>query len=162
MLRLALSFLVVCAASACAPGDLAADADPLLAQASAADSDPAPVVHVDDWATRGGASPARPGGPLPTECQGLQEAATTVLGAYQHCSADADCSSQWVNAMCLGSFLCPVAVSASADLKRLQREASALSFAYRRACTTSCAVASCAAPTRNYCDQATRRCKSSY
>ena len=95
----------------------------------------------------------------PPACQGLQEAASTVLNAYQQCTSDADCAVEHVRALCLNNFMCPVPINAKSDLARLHREAEALSFAYQRACTTHCAVASCAGPSRTVCDSETKRCK---
>lgn len=152
MFKLATSLFLIGALSACGTDDLAADGSEIDTN-----GDLARVVSAD----RSDDVAARPA-PLPAQCSGLQDVAATLLGAYQQCSRDADCGTEWVQASCLGSFLCPVTVNVGTDLARLEREASALSFAYTRACTSNCPVASCAAPQRSYCDTQTKRCKSSF
>lgn len=127
--------------------------EPVLAgQSTDEGTDPAALIGADDHG-RDIAPAQQPG------CQGLQEVATTVLQSYQQCTSDAECAVEYVNALCINSFMCPVPINAKTDRARLRREAGALSFAYQRACTTTCAVAGCAAPTRTICDTATKRCK---
>lgn len=148
MFKLALSFLALATVSACATDDLTGHAE---------DTNGDLALQVED-VERVEYRPA----PMAKQCQGLQDVAATLLGSYQQCSRDADCGVEWVNASCLSGFLCPVAVNVAGDVARLKREADALSFAYQKACTTNCPVASCAAPQKTFCDRATKRCKSSF
>jgi hypothetical protein len=76
------------------------------------------------------------------DCESFQTQADELLAQGQACQQDDDCAFMTIDADCLRAFLCPPALSRTADLEHVRDEAARLSSAYR-ACTSSCAVANC-------------------
>jgi len=160
MIKLALPLLLLALATGCAPDDASlTDNEQPETPGTALRVEVDGRTDIGDVPTSGSAPRPRP---LPAACHGLQEVSSTLLESYQLCSHDAECVVEHVDSFCLGNFMCPVPVNGSTDRVRLRREAAALSFAYQNACTSTCPVASCAAPRRTYCDAATKRCKNDY
>ena len=97
-------------------------------------------------------------------CDDLQESAGELLGSYQSCDEDADCTLAAIPAACLGAFVCQPAVAKDAKLDALRRKARALSALYQARCEDQCIVARCVAPDqqRAYCDAASKRCAVAY
>ena len=92
------------------------------------------------------------------DCESFQTQAEELLAQGQVCQQDDDCAFISVDADCLLAFLCPPALSRTADLDHVRDEAARLSSAYR-ACTNSCAVASCVGFAGIMCNPSTHRCE---
>jgi hypothetical protein len=91
-------------------------------------------------------------------CDSIQAEADDLLRDAQTCQQDDDCAFMGIDAPCLLAFLCPSAVSRTADLDQLQDEARRLSEDWR-ACSDSCAIANCVGFAGVMCNPSTHRCE---
>lgn len=92
-------------------------------------------------------------------CDELERSAERLLDRHRACETDRDCTAVEVEASCLSTFACPVAVSRSRDLEDFRARAAELSQDYRDACD-ECSVASCAVGVNAavFCDANSSRC----